>query len=228
MATGPAKRTARKIVIDPKRATAVMLQRGPAGIPRYAETTEVIAAAMANARGCAGRKVHLIAAKASRGVEEAPVLHTTIRGHALPEGQPLLPPPMFHSTPLPALHRLSSDLPEPSSAHLSFNQSQSSLPPLELGGVTIAPSILRVLLSRGAPSIAGPSLPSTSVATVNFSEDHIKQIFSLACEGRHLKERITWEFIRLSSQEVLFCTQVQSTGHESLASRTSRPFHHIL
>ena len=58
-----------------------------------------------------------------------------------------------------------------------------------------------------------------SIATVNFSEDHIKQIFSLACEGRHLKERITWEFIRLSSQEVLFRTQVQSTSHESLASR---------
>ena len=28
-----------------------------------------------------------------------------------------------------------------------------------------------------------------------------------------------WEFVRLSSQEVLFHTQVQSTGHESLASR---------
>ena len=26
-----------------------------------------------------------------------------------------------------------------------------------------------------------------------------------------------WEFVRLSSQEVLFCTQVQSTGHKSLA-----------
>ena len=57
-----------------------------------------------------------------------------------------------------------------------------------------------------------------SITTVNFFEDHIKQIFSLACEGRHLKERITREFVRLSSQEVLFHTQAQSIGHESLAS----------
>ena len=137
-----------------------------------------------------------------------------------PEGRPLLPPPMPHPTPLPALHRLSSDLPEPSSAHLSFNQSRSSLPPLELGGGDNHPIYpMGAPIQGGAPSVAGPSLPSASVATVNFSEDHIKQIFSLACKGRHLKECITWEFVRLSSQEVLFCTQVQSTGHKSLASR---------
>ena len=34
-----------------------------------------------------------------------------------------------------------------------------------------------------------------------------------------MKEHITWEFVRLSSQEVLFRTQVQSTGHKSLACR---------
>ena len=137
-----------------------------------------------------------------------------------PEGQPLPPPPIFHSTPLPLLHRLSSDLPEPSSAHLSFNQSQSLLPSLELGG-GYARSIYSVgaPIQRGTPSVVGPLLPSTSIAAVNFSEDHIKQIFSFACERRHLKEHITREFIRLSSQEVLFHTQVQSTGHESLASR---------
>ena len=37
-----------------------------------------------------------------------------------------------------------------------------------------------------------------------------------------------WEFVRLSSQEVLFCTQVQSTGHELLAWWTSRPFYDVL
>ena len=61
-------------------------------------------------------------------------------------------------------------------------------------------------------------LPSMSVSSLNLSTDHTKQIFSLACEGRHLKEQITREFARLSSEEVLFCTQAQSTGHESLAS----------
>ena len=87
-------------------------------------------------------------------------------------------------------------------------------------GVMPVPSIhASAPVQGGTPSVVGPSLPSASIATVNFSEDHIKQIFSLACEGRHLKECITWEFVRLSSQEVLFCTQVQSTGHKSLASR---------
>ena len=47
-----------------------------------------------------------------------------------PKHRPLLPLPMFHSTPLAVPCRLSSD---PTSAHLSFNQSWSSLPPLDLG-----------------------------------------------------------------------------------------------
>ena len=134
------------------------------------------------------------------------------------------PPPMFHSTPLPALRRLSSDLPDPSSAHLSFNQSRSSLPPLDLGGGDAHPiSSVSIPIQVSAPSVVGPLLPSTSAPAVNFSKDHIKQIFSLACEGRHLKERVVREFVRLSSQEVLFRTQVQSTGHELLAS--GRPDH---
>ena len=41
----------------------------------------------------------------------------------------------------------------------------------------------------------------------------------LVCEGHHLKERVTREFIRLSIEEVLFHTQAQSTSHETLASR---------
>ena len=122
-----------------------------------------------------------------------------------PEGRPLPPPllPMFHSTPLPMLCRLSSDLPEPSSAQLSFNQSWSSLPPFDLGGGDTHPILSTGRACPGGhPSIIGP-LPSTPPA-MNFSEDHIKQIFSLTVEGRHLKERIMREFIRLSSQEVLF------------------------
>ena len=84
MATGLVIRTVTKIMIGPKRATAVVLQNGPVGIPCYAETTEVIAPVMANVRGHTGRTVHLTAAKASRDAEEAPVLHTTIRGHTPP------------------------------------------------------------------------------------------------------------------------------------------------
>ena len=170
MATGPVTRTVTEIVIGPRRVTAVMLQNGPVGIPHYAETTEVITPAMANARGLTGRTVHQIATKASRDAKEVPVLHMTIRGHALPEGRPLPPPPMFHSTPLLALCRLSSDLPEPSSAHLSFNQSWSSLPPLDLGGCNARPIYsMGAPVQEGAPSVVGPSLPSTSVASVNFS-----------------------------------------------------------
>ena len=82
MATGLVIRTMTKIVIGPKRATAFMLQNGPAGISHYAETTEVIAPAMANVRGHTDRTVHLIATKASRDAEEVPVLHMTIRGCA--------------------------------------------------------------------------------------------------------------------------------------------------
>ena len=150
MATGPVIRTVTKIVIGPKRATAVMLQNGPAGVPCYAETTEVIAPAMANVRGRVGRTVHPIATKASRDGRSASPSHNRKRSRT-PEGRPLLPLPMFHSTPLPALCRLSSDLPEPSSAHLSFNQSQSSLPPLDLGGGDARP-----IYSMGAPIQGAP------------------------------------------------------------------------
>ena len=69
-------------------------------------------------------------------------------------------------------------------------------------------------------SVTGPiKLQSVSVPALNLTVDHTKQIFSLACEGRHLKEWVAREFAKLSSQEVLFRTQAQSTGHEMLASR---------
>ena len=67
--------------------------------------------------------------------------------------------------------------------------------------------------------MAGPiPPPSTSASTLNLTANHTKIIFNLACEGRHLKERVTREFVRLSSGEVLFRTQAQSTSHETLAS----------
>ena len=74
-------------------------------------------------------------------------------------------------------------------------------------------------IQAGAPSIAGSiPLPSSSASTLNLSADHTKIIFNLACEGRHLKERVAREFVRLANEEVLFCTQAQSTSHKMLAS----------
>ena len=68
--------------------------------------------------------------------------------------------------------------------------------------------------------MAGPiPLHSTSASTLNLTADQTKIIFNLVCEGWHLKEQVTREFIRLSSEEVLFRTQAQSTSHETLASR---------
>ena len=74
-------------------------------------------------------------------------------------------------------------------------------------------------IQAATPSVAGPiPLLSTSASALNLTADHTKIIFNLACEGLHLKERVTWEFVRLSSEEVLFRTQAQSTSHETLAS----------
>ena len=89
---------------------------------------------------------------------------------------------MFHSTPLAMPHRLSSD---PTSAHLSFNQSRGSLPPLNLGeGDTHPISSKSIPIQAGVPSVAGPiTLPSVSVSALNLTADYTKQIFSLACEG---------------------------------------------
>ena len=124
---------------------------------------------------------------------------------------------MSHSTPLSASVRLPSDSVPP---RLSFDRSQCSLPPLELGEED-APSLpsVGIPIQAGAPFVTGPiPLHSTSVSALNLTADQTKIIFNLACEGRHLKERVTREFVRLSSQEVLFRTQAQSTSHETLAS----------
>ena len=139
------------------------------------------------------------------------------RSHT-PECRPLLPPPISHSTPLVAPPKLSSD---PAPAWLSFDQSQCSLPPLELGeeDARSLPS-MGVPIQAGALSMAGSlPLPSSSASALNLSVDHTKIIFNLACEGWHLKERVAREFVRLANEEVLFRTQAQSTSHETLASR---------
>ena len=122
---------------------------------------KAIAPVMANVRDRVGRRVHPIAARTSRDAEEAPVHLAKCKKSGTPEGRPLPPPPMFHSTPLPALHRLSSDLPEPSSAHLSFNQSQSSLPPLDLGGGDGRP-----MSSTGTPIQGSAPLCCRSIITI--------------------------------------------------------------
>ena len=124
---------------------------------------------------------------------------------------------MSHSTPLAASLKLPSDTVP---ARLSFDHSQCPLPPLELGeeDTRSLPSV-GIPIQAGAPSMTG-SIPlhSTSASTLNLRADHTKIIFNLACEGWHLKEWVTREFIRLSSEEVLFHTQAQSTSHETLAS----------
>ena len=126
---------------------------------------------------------------------------------------------MSHLTPLVASLKLPSDDTVP--ARLSFNRSQCSLPPLELGeeDTRSLPSV-GVPIQAGTPSVAGPiPLHSTSASALNLTADHTKIIFNLVCEGRHLKEQVTRIFVRLSSEEVLFRTQAQSTSHETLASR---------
>ena len=125
---------------------------------------------------------------------------------------------MLHLTPLAASIKPTSVESVP--ARLSFDHSQCSLPPLELGekDAHSLPSV-GIPIQAATPSMAGPlPLPSTSASTLGLTEDHTKIIFKLASEGRHLKERVTREFVRLSSEEVLFRTQAQSTSHEALAS----------
>ena len=154
-------------------------------------------------------------AKQRRGASASPP-HGCRRSHT-PKHWPLLPPPISHSTPLVAPPKLSSD---PAPARLSFDRSQCLLPPLELGeeDARSLPST-GVPIQAGAPSMAGSfPLPSSSASTLNLSADHTKIIFNLVCEGRHLKEWVAREFVRLASEEVLFRTQAQSTSHETLAS----------
>ena len=152
MATGPVIRTMTKIAIGPKRATAVVLQNGPAGRSPLC-------------RDHGGDCTSNGKCERSRGQDSPSDSHKSKQRHGrstspshdrkrsrTPEGRPLLPPPMFHSTPLLALCRLSSDLPEPSSAHQSFNQSRSSLPPLNLGGHDTHP----IYVHAGAPIQGAP------------------------------------------------------------------------
>ena len=113
-----------------------------------------------------------------------------------PERQPLPPPPMLHSTPLGASLKPTSVESVP--ARLSFDCSQCSLPPLELGeeDAHSLPS-MGIPIQAATPSVAGPiPLLSRSASTLNLTADHTKIIFNLACEGLHLKEQVTREFVR--------------------------------
>ena len=177
------------------------------------KTTMVSAAVLTSTNVHADMRVLLITTKQSRGVGSVPVHHVAAGGCTPPNVD------LCHlHPPLAAPLKLSSD---PAPARLSFNRSQCSLPPLELGeeDAHSLPS-MGVPIQAGAPSMAGPiPLHSTSVSALNLMADHTKIIFNLACEGWHLKERVTREFVRLSSEEVLFCTQAQSSSHKMLAIR---------
>ena len=93
--------------------------------------------------------------------------------------------------------------------------------PVNLGGGEPCPiSSVSAPIQVGVSSVSGPiSLPSESVSALRLMADHTKEIFNLACEGCISWRSGLWEFTKLSSQEVLFHTQAQSTGYEMLASR---------
>ena len=147
-----------------------------------------------------------------------PVHHVATKSRALLSVNLCRLRPCSHSTPIATPHRLSSD---PTSAHLSFDQSRGSLPPIDLGGGEPCPiSSVSTPIQAGISSVPGPiPLPSESVSALRLTADHTKEIFNLACKGHQLKERVAQEFAKLSNQEVLFRTQAQSTGYEMLASR---------
>ena len=109
--------------------------------------------------------------------------------HRTPSHRPLPPPPMFHSMPIAMPHRLSSD---PTSAHLSFNQSQGLLPPVDLGcGEPCPISSVSAPIQVGISSVSGPiTLPSESVSALKLTADYTKEIFSLTCEGHQLKKQV--------------------------------------
>ena len=157
-----------------------------------------------------------------RGIS-ASLLRGQGRAHT-PEHRPLPPPPVLHSTPLAVSLKPASVESVP--ARPSFDRSQCSLPPLDLGeeDTHSLPSV-GVPTLAATSSVAGPipQIP-TSASALQLTADHTQTIFNLACEGRHLKERIAREFIELSSREVLFRTQVQSTSHEVLASTRPNVF----
>ena len=224
MAISLATRTMTEIVKgnvrNPKRVITGIVQISLEDALHGTKTTmaHTSMALMANMRDHMCMIAHLTAAKQSRDAKWVPVRHAWLhRKSRTSERQPLLPLPMFHSTPIAAPHRLSSD---PTSAHLSFDQSRGSLPPIDLGGSKPRPiSSASVPIQVGVSSVPGPlPLPSESVSALRLAVDHTKEIFNLACEGHQLKERVAWEFAKLSNQEVLFRTQAQSTSYEMLAS----------
>ena len=140
------------------------------------------------------------------------------RRSCTPKCHPYLPPLAFHSMPIAAPRRLSSD---PISVHLFFDQSHGLLPPVDPGGGnSFAIPSTCTPIQTGVASVPGSmTLPLESISVLKLSADHSKEIFNLACEGRHLKEWVAREFAKLSSQEIHFHTQAQATSYEKVASR---------
>ena len=135
---------------------------------------------------------------------------------------------MLHSTPLAISLKPTSVESVP--ARLSFDCSQCSLPSLELGeeDARSLPSV-GVPIQAATPSMASPiPLLSTSASALNLTADHTKIIFNLACEGLHLKERVTREFFRLSSEEVYIPFSGPVHQSRDAGQHTSRPFFYLL
>ena len=144
----------------------------------------VSTAVIASARDCMDMRVHSTTNKTKQRCGAAPVhcMQPQEIAHSRTSTSAALPP-MFHSTPL-AMYLINCPS-DPASTRLSFNQSQSSLPPLDLGEGDGHPiSSVSVPIQAGTPSVAGPvTLPSMSVPAFNLTADHTKIIFNLACKG---------------------------------------------
>ena len=163
-----------------------MVQTNPADALHDAETTTMSAAVPTSADIRTGMTVALTTAKQSNGTGPAPAQRAAKGGHTL------LNVNLCRLHPCRIQHLIAASLKPPSEdtvpARLSFDHSQCSLPPLELGeeDARSLPSV-GVPIQAATPSMAGPiPLHSTSASALNLMADHTKIIFNLACEGLHL------------------------------------------
>ena len=122
-----------------------------AGILRDTETTKAITSVMANATDCAGRRVHLTAAKPSRDAEEMPVHHVTVKSRALPRVDLC----HLHPCSIQLLYRRCADClltsQTPSLHTCPSIRVGARFLPSTWGEATPVPSRLRARLSRQAP-----------------------------------------------------------------------------
>ena len=135
--------------------------------------------------------------------------------------------PMFHSTPLATPHRLSSD---PTSAHLSFDQSQSSLQPSWLGGRWTLSYFIRKRTNPGRHFISLRSQNLTICISLHL-DSHCRSLQANLQSGlwRVTFEGVDCKGIRLASQPR---GPVPHPGpiHRPWVTgqRTSRPFQSVL